>query len=497
MGPTQVVWFKRDLRVDDHEPLARAAAAGPCILLYVFEPALLAGADSDAIHLHAIFDALDDLAADLERRYGAHLTYRVGDVLDVLETLHRQTSFSDLQSHEETGNAATYARDRRVRAWTRERGIRWSEATQFGVVRRLRTRDGWAKRWDVRMRRDLIAPPTEIVLAHTPAGTRPTLAELGFSLAADRFPQRSGSAIAARDLRSFLGARGRDYRSAMSTPLAGADACSRLSVHLAYGSISLKTVAHALRERQADLAMRVDDPQAAAFRQSLKSFEGRLHWHCHFMQKLEDEPRIEFENLARAYDGMREAEFDAARFAAFRDGRTGYPMVDACMRSLRATGWLNFRMRAMLMSFAAYHLWLHWREPALVLARYFTDYEPGIHYSQSQMQSGVTGMNAIRIYSPRKQAVDQDPEGLFIRRWIPEIAALPTAFLAAPHSTPELLQRALGVVVGRDYPAPIVDEAAALSAARARIYAVRRSLGAREATAAIVEKHGSRKPTRR
>ena len=108
---------------------------------------------------------------------------------------------------------------------------------------------------------------------------------------------------------------------------------------------------------------------------ALRSFSGRLRWHCHFIQKLEDEPRIEFENMHPAYDGLRESDFNEAYYAAWQAGKTGYPMVDACMCMLTATGWLNFRMRAMLMSFASYHLWLHWRKPALHLARLFTDYE--------------------------------------------------------------------------------------------------------------------------
>ena len=130
------------------------------------------------------------------------------------------------------------------------------------------------------------------------------------------------------------------------------------------------------------------------------------------MQKLEDEPAIEWRNFARVFNGLRPGDatplegLHRDHFEAWCEGRTGYPMVDACMRQLRATGWLNFRMRAMLVSFAAYHLGLHWREPGLFLARQFLDFEPGIHWSQMQMQSGTTGINTLRIYSPAKQARD-------------------------------------------------------------------------------------------
>ena len=215
-------------------------------------------------------------------------------------------------------------------------------------------------------------------------------------------------------------------------------------------------------------------PEERRFAHALRGFAGRLRWHCHFMQKLEDEPQIEHRNFARSCDGLREDDFDATRFAAWCEGATGYPMVDACMRSLCATGWLNFRMRAMLVSFAAYHLWLHWREPGLFLARQFLDFEPGIHWSQMQMQSGTTGINTLRMYSPIKQAQDHDPQGLFIRRWLPELGGVPLANLAAPWTMSPAEQRASGCVIGRDYPAPIVDHADARKRALAAFEHVKR-----------------------
>jgi deoxyribodipyrimidine photo-lyase len=224
--------------------------------------------------------------------------------------------------------------------------------------------------------------------------------------------------------------------------------------------------------------------------------QSRLHWHCHFMQKLEDEPAIEQANMWRAADGLREGAFSAERFAAWQAGRTGYPLVDACMRSLRATGWLNFRMRALLVSFASYSLWLHWRLTGLHLARLFLDFEPGIHWSQMQMQSGTTGINTLRIYNPDKQAIEQDPNGVFIRRWLPELTAVPDEHIHQPWTMPAAVQQAAGCLIGHDYPAPIVDHIAALREAKARFTSLRQDPAAWGEAQGVALRHGSRRDRR-
>jgi deoxyribodipyrimidine photo-lyase len=140
----------------------------------------------------------------------------------------------------------------------------------------------------------------------------------------------------------------------------------------------------------------------------------------------------------------------------------------------------------MIMSFASYHLWLHWRKPALHLANLFTDYEPGIHYSQVQMQSGTTGINAIRIYNPIKQGIDHDPDGVFIRHWIPELQEMDQAFINTPW---EVASKMNG------YPMPIVDEKTARKSAADKIYGLRKNNTThKEAAQKIVSKHSSRKP---
>jgi deoxyribodipyrimidine photo-lyase len=156
------------------------------------------------------------------------------------------------------------------------------------------------------------------------------------------------------------------------------------------------------------------------------------------------------------------------------------------MRYLNATGWINFRARAMLVSFATYHLWLDWRLVGQTLARKFTDYEPGIHWPQVQMQSGVTGVNIPRMYNPVKQGLDQDPQGRFTRRWVPELADVPCDHLHSPWRW-----SGAGRVLGRRYPEPVIEPAAALRDARAKLAAIRAAPKARREAIEVIERHVS------
>jgi deoxyribodipyrimidine photo-lyase len=480
-----LVWFKRDLRVQDHAALVAAQSHPRALAVFVVEPEWLNSPECDASHVDFALACLAELRAALAQR-GMPLLVRVGSCVAVLAQLHANVGFTHLLSHEETGPGWSYTRDLQVAAWCQSQSVQWQEFTQTGVIRRLRDRAGWAQRWQARMDAPLQRLGGGfIAAAPLDQPDLPTLGDLGLAPHGKHL-QAAGEKAARRTLKSFLQVRGYDYRKALSSPLTAEDGCSRLSPHLAFGTLSLRTVHQAT-----EVAIATTPDRALAY--ALRGFAGRLRWHCHFMQKLEDEPEIEFRNFARVCDGLRENAFNGDYFAAWCEGRTGYPMVDACMRSLVATGWLNFRMRAMLVSFASYHLWLHWRQPGLFLARQFLDFEPGIHWSQMQMQSGTTGINTLRIYSPTKQAQDQDPQGQFIRRWVPELAKVPLPFLAEPWTMDSSVQHLAGCQIGVDYPAPIVDEKLALRAAKDRMYGLRNTDPARAEAAHVQAKHGSRK----
>ena len=331
-------------------------------------------------------------------------------------------------------------------------------------------------------------------------GNLATTGDLGLSSvpSPDRI-QVGGEPEALELLKSFLRQRGCGYHRRMSSPLTAWESCSRLSTHLAWGTISVAQIYAALMKRMQELRRsRMANPQKRKeWLDSLKAYGERLHWHCHFMQKLEDQPDLETVNMHRGCDNLRPIEPDAEKFAAWKDGQTGYPLVDACMRSVRETGWLTFRMRAMVVSFASYHLWLDWRPTSLHLAKMFTDYEPGIHYNQFQMQAGTTGISSLRIYNPIKQVHDQDPQGTYIREWVPELANVPNEHIAEPHRMTPDEQQQSGCIIGTDYPAPIVEHAKAYAAAQSKMKRLRRATGSRSEAKSVFRKHGSRRRGRR
>jgi len=504
------VWLKRDLRVADHPALAEAVArarGGAVFAVFLYEPEVLAQPEWDASHTEFQGECLADLEVALGR-LGIRLVTRRGEAVAVLDELRRETGFQLLVAHEETGTGVTYARDRRVRRWAREAGVEFVELPQTGVVRRLVSRNGWNRLWEQRMEATQANVPRSTGRGGHASVTRLATAGIldcrALGLPADTKDRQPGGEQAASDvLDDFLARRGRHYSGGISSPLSAPTSCSRLSPYLAFGAVSMRSVWQASEARRREVQASLltasnpcDRADLKAWQRSLKAVQSRLHWHCHFMQKLEDEPAIEFHNMLRAADGLRETEVCAERLCAWEAGRTGYPLVDACLRSLVATGWLTFRMRALVVSFASYSLWLHWRPTGLFLARHFLDFEPGIHWSQLQMQSGTTGINTLRIYNPTKQALEQDPRGVFIRRWVPELAGVPTAYVHMPWTMPADVQHAAGCVIGCDYPAPLVDHAQAVREAKRRLAVVRNAPEARNEARGVAGRHGSRRDRR-
>lgn len=460
-----LLWFKRDLRITDHQPLYQAAKAHLAVLpIYIIEPDYWQQPDTSLRHWHFIAQALTELNQQLTA-LGQPLLVLRGPARQVIQALCQQYPIQAVYSHEETGNGWTYQRDIAVGAWLKQQGIRWWQYPQFAIKRRLADRDDWFAHADQWFKSAIWPTPcrlTTVQLANADFPSR--LAALAPTRERDLAPCQQPALVSdlPEILQSFWHHRVRYYRQHIGTAALAAKHCSRLSPYISYGLVSLKQVQqHCLQlQRQS---------QDERSRQGLAAVFSRLRWHCHFMQKLEDEPRIEFFNMHRGYDGMREMDFNPGYFRAWQQGQTGYPLIDACMRSLIATGWLHFRGRAMLTAFASYQLWLHWRPLSLHLAQCFIDYEPGIHYPQMQMQAGTTGINPPRMYNPVLQSQQKDPQGHFIRRWCPELAPLPDEWLHQPWALPRSLQQRFGVHLDIDYPTPLVDHTHASRLARQKI----------------------------
>lgn len=417
-----VIWLKRDLRLEDHESFNAAKQSNlPVIVLYVVEPEYWCLPDTSQRQFEFIKQSLGELTKALNHHQMV-ITIRQGDATTILNNIHRHVPIKNIYSYEETGNDWTFERDKKVAKWCKKHYITWRQFRHKAVVRGRLNRNNYNKVIED-FYNDLTYSPFRPIECYLNKNTGLEFLDTypGNDALTTVSPQLGGLHQAHTTLESFLETRLSSYLYGISSPIKSQTCSSRLSPYLAYGVLSLRTVMKK--------ALEVDDPK---LKRNRNGFISRLHWHSHFVQKFESEPQHEFRAVNRSLDGMRRNDFCETRFSRWREGNTGMPFVDACMRMLNHNGWINFRMRAMLTAFSSYHLWLHWQRPAHHLAQMFVDYEPGIHYPQIQMQSGVTGINPFRIYNPLIQAQKYDPNNYFVRQWVPELDHVPDSFIQQP-----------------------------------------------------------------
>ncbi|MBC2846195.1 cryptochrome/deoxyribodipyrimidine photo-lyase family protein [Winogradskyella flava] len=444
-----VVWLKRDLRLEDNEAIANALKSSKTtLLLYVFEHLLLNDEHYSERHFNFIKESLRDLNSQLQT-YNTKILTVTSDIQSVFNLIQEFYKVDTIYSHVETGLLVTYNRDKEFTRYCRNNFIKWEESKNNGVERGLLNRDHWFENWEAYMHRELevFRPKENQLLSLDLIESLEkvfTIADL--ETPADTKFQKGGSSMAWKYANSFFDGRHSDYMFNISKPEASRTSCSRLSPYIAWGNLSIRQVfqkGNVIKENSED-------------KRHIGAFLSRLRWQAHFIQKFEMEHTMENASVNKGYHKLKKSISEDYQ-KAWREGQTGFPLVDASMRCLIETGYVNFRMRAMLASFFTHILWQPWQSATTHLSQQFLDFEPGIHFPQLQMQAGETGINNLRIYNPTINGHKHDPDASFIRKWVPELAHLDTVFVHEPYLITEMEQALYNFKLGEDYPYPIVN----------------------------------------
>ena len=471
-----ILWFKRDLRLEDHAALCAAVdQCLPILALYLKEPTQWEQPQHTPRQWQFVWDSIESLNHTLEKT-AVHAIQ--AEALDFFAAVQDHYDIKGVFSHEEIGIQWTYDRDKAVKQWFQSHGIDWHEYPTFGVARGLKNRRHWLKNWYAEIHAPAPRSPRDAFSSLCLPNPFPHWSATAPELPPNYF-QRGGLIRSEKVLQSFLLERITSYAKSISKPRESRKGCSRISPHLAWGNLSVRQVF----QRSRDL-------EVPGSKRNLKAFQDRLRWQSHFMQKFESEVEYEHIPINRAFVPVDASkEMDTHKFQAWKDGLTGVPLVDACMRCLTQTGYLNFRMRAMVVSFYSQYLWLPFKPGADYLAGLFTDFEPGIHYPQFQMQSGYTGVNTIRIYNPIKQSQDHDPKGVFIKEWIPELRDIPEEYIHEPWKIPPMQWAMEGWQTGNYPREPIVNLQRARKHASDLLYSTKKSKNSRIESVRILERH--------
>ncbi len=482
-----IVWLKRDIRSQDHLPLHLAEQSPlPYLIIFILEPSVISYPDTSFRHLQFQYHAILQLNHKLNS-FNKKVEIFYAEARAVFDEIHHQFDVQNIFSYQESGIRLTYERDKEISKFCKEHNIRWKESQRDGIQRGISNRNGWDKQWYSIMHSPLVK--NEFSIRGIPAFENnfsiPDELTHQLKVYSNTF-QPAGEVAAWRYLKSFIHERGKNYNKHISKPAESRISCARISPYLSWGNISVKQAYQYVYNHS----------RSSASQYPFTSFLTRLKWHCHFIQKFEVECSYETACINHGYE-LLEHSLNEAFIHAWKMGDTGYPLVDACMKCLIETGWLNFRMRSMLVSFFCHHLYQDWRWGVYHLANLFLDYEPGIHYPQFQMQAGTTGVNTIRIYNPVKQSQEHDPQGVFIKKWLPQLKNVPTEFIHEPYKMSAMEQEIAGIIIGKDYPMPIVDLNVSAKIARKNIWSHRNNEIVKQENKRILTTHTRRKEKHR
>lgn len=460
-----IVWFRRDLRMFDHEPLYRAARRGDVIPIFVFDRALLLHPETGSGRVRFMLSCLNALDRDLRSR-GGRLILREGNPVEILPALIKETQADGIYSYLDFERIYGRVRDARLNHALAEENlkIRWFEP--IGSVADFIAYPDYRQLWYAQMTQPQIPAPQQInVPINVLSQTLPSLAELGLT-ADEKMIPKGGIAAARELLNSFYDERKAErYYWQISYP--GTNSTSGLSPYLKYGAISIRECAQTVWQRQ-------DDPQWASDKRVRRSSDhiiSRLRWGSGFTQRFRYLPQLEVRSIYTPFTDEASENgwepFNLDLYEAWCNGYTGFPIVDAAARCLQATGgWLalNFRVRAIYASFLCNLLGMDWRYGALHFMRHLIDGDCPIDHYQWAQQSGVLhclNQAWTRIYNPEQEAIDRcDPQGEFVHRWVPELSGLPPEQLGIPPKT-------------KGYPTPILNYAEARARRASRLQDLR------------------------
>ncbi len=463
-----VHWFRRDLRLFDNTALAAAAheSNGNVVPLFVLDDRLIdpAGRFTGAARIRFLLQSLRVLDQSL-REQGSALVLRWGDPRQQVPQV----------AHECGARAVYWNRDYSPYARARDNAVvqalaaagcaskQFKDAVLYETDEILTKGDTpytvytpYARQWRQRVASSQLvwqeSPDLRLPAADLPAGQPvPQLEDLGLHSSQQALP--GGEHEGQRLLQTFTDLRRahaigayQDERDTLVLP-----ATSRLSAHLHLGTVSPRACVHAAL----DVAQRNDEAREGA-----QAWVGELAWREFYIQILYHFPHVLRGAFKQQYNALR-WENDEALFAAWCEGRTGYPVVDAAMRQLNREAWMHNRARMIVASFLTKDLLIDWRWGEHYFMRQLVDGDLAANNGGWQWAAG-TGTDAqpyFRIFNPTSQGNKFDPQGAYVRQYIPELAAVPERFIHEPWKMPADLQRQCGVVVGRDYPAPVVDHA--------------------------------------